>query len=406
MNPDLLRNYFAKHHVGRREVLLMAGAVGAGALVGAPPASADALDDTLFDYADPANLSDWAPSRYGPDDQRGALNEVTPAKTASALALLRRHRDVKTYNLGELMWNGFPAVRMEPRRTYQQRLTVWGYTPPPGFRAEGGILIGAEPLGVNRASVHEERFEAESSAAHPTPLATTYQIGSQLDNLNHVGAAEYFYNGFRGPDIARGHGTTRLGGENMGPVVTRGVLLDVLGVKLARNRAEDLAEPAGNGKPLLRENYRITVEDIEDAMEFGGIRGLEPGDVVLFHTGWNELLARRSPVDIARWEGAKGLPGIYLREARWLARSRPAVVGGDTWALEVFGNPVNDDGAASPVHQELLMRHGIRIGESYVVSELAADRLYEFVFLVTPQYAEGSTAGNTPPAALGQPRRR
>jgi kynurenine formamidase len=406
VNPDLLSNYFAKHHVGRRQVLLMAGAAGAAALAGTTPASADTLDDTLFDYSDPANLSDWAPGRYGPDDQRGALNEVTPAKTASALALLRPHRDVKTYNLGELMWNGFPAVRMEPRRTYQQRLTVWGYTPPPGFQAEGGILIGVDPLGVNRVSVHEERFEAESSATHPKPLATTYQIGSQLDNLNHIGAAEYFYNGFRGPDIARGHGTTRLGSENMGPIVTRGVLLDILGVKLARNRTEDLADPARNGKPLLRENYRITVEDIRDAMDFGGIRGLEPGDVVLFHTGWNQLLARRDPADIARWEGAKGMPGIYVREARWLARFRPAVIGGDTWALEVFGNPVNDDGAVTPVHQELLMRHGIRIGESYVVSELAADRVYEFVFLVTPQYAEGATAGNTPPAALGQPRRR
>ncbi|MFD0206474.1 cyclase family protein, partial [Saccharothrix carnea] len=381
------------------------------ALVGSTPASAAApggtsLDDTLFDYADPANLSDWAPSRYGPDDQRGSFNEVTPAKTASALALLRRHRDVKTYNLGELMWNGFPAVRMEPRRTYQQRLTVWGYRPPPGFQAAGGILIGAEPLGVNRASVHEERFEAELSPAHPRPLATTYQIGSQLDNLNHVGAAEYFYNGFRGPDIAHAHGTTRLGGEHVGPIVTRGVLLDVLGVKLARGRTEDLAEPAANGKPLLREDYRITVEDIEDALALGGVRGIEPGDVVLFHTGWNQLLARRDAADIARWEGAKGMPGIYLREARWLARFRPAVVGGDTWALEVFGNPVNDDGGVTPVHQELLMRHGIRIGESYVVSELAADRVHEFVFVVTPQYAEGATAGNTPPAALGQPRRR
>lgn len=409
MNPDLLRNYLARHHVGRRDVLRLAGAAGAASLTGVAPAAAEPAgarpDDTPFDYADPANLSDWAPSRYGPDDQRGAFNEVTPAKTAAALGLLRPRRDVTTYNLGELMWNGFPAFATDPRRTYQQRLTIWGYPPPPGFAEEGGVLVALEPLGANRVSVHEERFEAEFSPRHPKPLATTYQIGSQLDNLNHIGAAELFYNGLRGPDIARGHGTVRLGAEHMGPVVTRGVLLDVLGVKLARGRAEDLAEPAANGQPLLRENYRITVEDIRDAMAFGGIDRLEPGDAVLFHTGWNHLLARRDPADIARWEGARGLPGIYLREARWLARSRPAVVGGDTWALEVLGNPVNDDGTAFPVHQELLMRHGIRIAESYVVDRLAADRVHEFVFIVTPQFAEGATAGNTPAAALGQPRR-
>ncbi|MGM1063337.1 cyclase family protein [Saccharothrix sp. Mg75] len=418
MNPDLLRNYLARHHVGRRDVLRLAGAAGAAGLVGtagaatagAAPATAgaapDRLDDVPFDYADPANLADWAPSRYGPDDQRGTLNEVTPAKTAAALGLLRPRRDVTTYNLGELMWNGFPAFATDPRRTYEQRLTIQGYPPPPGFAEEGGVLVSPEPLGPNKVSVHEERFEAEFSSRHPTPLATTYQIGSQLDHLNHIGAAEFFYNGLRGPDIARGHGTTRLGAEHAGPVVTRGVLLDVLGVVLARGRDEDLAEPASDGRPLLRENYRVTVEDIRDAMAFGGVDRLEPGDAVLFHTGWSRLLTRRDPADVARWEGARGLPGIYLREARWLARSRPAIVASDTWALEVLGSPANDDGTAFPVHQELLMRHGIRIGESYVVDRLAADRVHEFVFVVTPQYARGATAGNTPPAALGQPRRR
>jgi hypothetical protein len=56
-------------------------------------------------------------------------------------------------------------------------------------------------------------------------------------------------------------------------------------------------------------------------------------------------------------------------------------------------------------NQELLMRHGIRIGESYALDELARDGVYEFAFIVTPQFVEGATAGNTPPAALGQPRR-
>jgi len=77
-----------------------------------------------------------------------------------------------------------------------------------------------------------------------------------------------------------------------------------------------------------------------------------------------------------------------------------------TWTLEVFGNPVNRDGAIIPVHQELLMRHGIRIGESYALDEPAVGRVYEFAFVVTPQHVGGATAGNTPPAALGQPRGR
>jgi hypothetical protein len=51
------------------------------------------------------------------------------------------------------------------------------------------------------------------------------------------------------------------------------------------------------------------------------------------------------------------------------------------------------------------MRYGVRIGESVVVDELVADGVYECVYIVTPQFVEGSTCGNTPPVALATPRR-
>jgi hypothetical protein len=52
----------------------------------------------------------------------------------------------------------------------------------------------------------------------------------------------------------------------------------------------------------------------------------------------------------------------------------------------------------------LLTHFGIRIGEAIVTDRLAEDRVFEFVYIVTPQFALGTTAGNTPPCALGQPR--
>ena len=132
-------------------------------------------------------------------------------------------------------------------------------------------------------------------------------------------------------------------------------------------------------------------------MARGGIRDITPGDVVLFRTGWNTVVRSQPDRYLAKE------PGIYLREARWLAEQRPAIIGSDTWALEVLGNPVVT--AAFPVHQELLVKHGIHIGEGNITDELA-DRVYEFVYLVTPQYAKGATASNMPLAALGQPKRR
>ncbi|MCP3803447.1 cyclase family protein [Allokutzneria sp. A3M-2-11 16] len=406
MHPELLKNY-----LNRREALGLAGKAGVvAATVGTAGAStADGsprggINDVPFDYG---NLAAWVPGPYGPDDQRGSFNEVTEEKTAKALRGVLGAREVRTYNLGQLMWNGIPAFITTPVRSYEQRLTIGGYRSP-RFEAEGGIVQFRDPGGTNRLSLHEERFAAVQTPGYDRPYSTTYQIGTQLDNLNHIGYGEYFYNGHRGPDIDQLYGTSKLGAEHAGPIVTRGVLLDILGLKLAKGDNRALGRPAANGKPVLASNYRITVEDIKQAMEFGHIHRFEPGDAIVFRTGWNQLLHRvnrqPNPADITRWGGAEGLPGIYLREARYLAQFRPALIGSDTWALEVAGNVANNDGTAFPVHQDLIMRFGIRIGESIVLDGLARDRVHDFVYIVTPQFAEGATCGNTPPAALGCPR--
>jgi kynurenine formamidase len=424
MHPSLWLHHLEHCNCTRRSLLGLAGAAGTASALAPLVASAaephlfdsrrgggggggggtNAFNDVVFDYANPANLSNWTPSRYGAGDQRGAFNEVTEDKTTRALRrTLDRGRAIKTYNLGELMFNGFPAFVTTPSRGYQQRATVTGYTPPANFVAGGGYVTSLTPIGSNQVSVHEERFPSTGPDA---PAGSTFQIGTQLDNLNHIGAGPYFYNGFLGPDILRSYGTTRLGSEHMGPIVTRGVLLDVLGAKLARRQTSALGAPALNGKPVLLDNYRITVDDIFEAMEFGRIRSIEAGDVVLFRTGWNQLLRSRNAAEFTRWGAQVGEPGIWLREARFLASFRPAIIASDTWALEVLGRPDITGTSAFAVHQDLLMRYGIRIGESVVSDELAEDRVYEFAYIVTPQYSEGATAGNTPPVALGQPRGR
>jgi kynurenine formamidase len=422
MNLALYLEHLASTaRVDRRDVLNLAAKSGVAAAIAAfgllapPPSRAAAnrqrlgasggdgpFTDDVFDYADPANLADWVPGPYGPGDQRGSFNEVTLKKTTETL---RRVLDgagrVKTYNLGELMWNGFPAFVTTPARGFQMRLTVTGYAPPASFEAGGGFLTSLTPLGSNKVSGHEERFPPIPGVA---PAGTTFQIGTQLDNLNHVGAAEFFYNGYRGPDFITAGGTTKLGGEHMGPIVTRGIVLDIVGLKVAQGATSALGPSAPNGEPVLTANYRITIDDIQAALDREDIDAIEPGDVVLFRTGWNQLLQGRTPDGIARWMGAGGLPGPYVAEAHYFGARRPAIVGSDTWALEVLGSPDNKPGTAFPVHQDLLMRYGIRIGESVVTDALVDDGVYEFVYIVTPQFVEGSTAGNTPPVALAKPK--
>jgi hypothetical protein len=43
------------------------------------------------------------------------------------------------------------------------------------------------------------------------------------------------------------------------------------------------------------------------------------------------------------------------------------------------------------------------MGVAIATYGIAEDRVFEFVYIVTPQLAFGATAGNTPPCALGQP---
>jgi kynurenine formamidase len=410
MRADLLREHASLHGMTRREAVELAAKAGtAGALaglsLGAQNASAGrregSFTDEMFDV-DAVLAGAWDDTAfYRRSDQRGTLQEVTPRKTREALKVLDGARPVVAYNLGELMFNGFPAFPSTPPRVHDQRLLILGYDPPLGY---DGILQSPTPLGANRISAHEERFTANY----------TLQIGTQLDSLNHIGVGPVFYGGHRGPEIAETWGTSRLGSEHTGPIVTRGILLDVLGLKLAQG-ATDVLETAPSGAPHLAATYGITLEDLEAAMRRATIKRIKRGDVVLVRTGWNQLLephdssGSHAPDD-PNHPGHPGHqtylssePGIYLREARWLASHRPAIVGADNWALEVAGNPVVGS-SVFPVHQELITHYGIRIGEAIVTDRLAEDLVFEFVYIVTPQLALGATAGNTPPCALGQPR--
>lgn len=325
-------------------------------------------------------------------DERGSVAAVTGEKTTEALRLATRGT-AKVYNLGEPMYPGIPAFESVPPRKFDIFIEMYG------------------PLGDNAFSYLEDRF-----------VSFTFQIASQTDELCHVGIDGVYYGDFHERDIVRmpeqrdplqrqaraeqdsasnnyGEGsilggTRRLGPQHLGPLVTRGVLLDVLSVK---QRAGDDDALAADGE-TLRGDYRISIEDLEAAMEFGNVRRLEAGDVVLIRTGWSKLWE-----DPARWpEYLATEPGIWLAEARWLAQFRPAMVASDTWGVEVV--PAPREGSVFEAHQLLLTQEGIRIGEAFVSEALAADRVYEFAFAHSPHVALGATASNNAPMAIGVPR--
>jgi kynurenine formamidase len=219
--------------------------------------------------------------------------------------------------------------------------------------------------GTNEAVYHDEVVSGELG-----------QLGTQFDGLGHLGIGDLFYNGNRRSEFAQAEGLTRLGIEQVGPIVTRGVLIDVARFK---------------GVEQLPPTYEITGADLEGALTRQAT-SLGSGDVVLVHTGWGSLWMK----DNAKY-GASA-PGIGLAAGQMLADTGVVVVGADTWGVEVFPNP--DASLSAPVHQLLLARNGIYLHENLATEDLARDAVYEFAFMFTPLRLKGATGSPGSPIAI------
>lgn len=284
----------------------------------------------------------WYPSRWGADDQRGAANRITPAKVLEAKALITKGM---VYQLGRVYEAGMPL----PATRHFSLHIPQAYVIP----------------SKNEAVYHDEVVSGEIG-----------QIGTQFDGLGHVGIGDLFYNGNRRSDFARPGGLTRLGIENVGPIVTRGVLVDV-----ARLR----------GVTQLAAGYEITARDLTDALQRQRVE-IHPGDVVLIHTGWGSLWMK----DNARY--MSGAPGLGVAAAQLLADEEVSVVGADTSGVEVTPNP--DKSLAVPVHQLLIARNGIYLHENLATEELARDAVYEFAYMFAPLRLKGATGSPGNPIAI------
>jgi kynurenine formamidase len=202
------------------------------------------------------------------------------------------------------------------------------------------------------------------------------QIGTQFDGLGHAGIGDLFYNGNKGSEFAKAEGLAKLGIENVGAIVTRGVLLDIAALK---------------GQAMLAGGYEITRADIEAALKRENV-GIRSGDVVLLHTGWGSLWIK----DNAKFNASA--PGIGLDAARYLLDREIVLAGADTWSVDVVPNP--DASLAFPVHQLFIAKNGIYIFENLVTEELARDSAYEFAFMFAPLRLKGATGSPGNPLAI------
>ncbi len=167
----------------------------------------------------------------------------------------------------------------------------------------------------------------------------------------------------------------RQGGiDQVPPVVTRGVLLDIAGLEGAR---------------CLESEYRIDAQVLKRAAQRQG-SNIEPGDAVLIRTGWIKHF--HDPVKYVSHH--EGCPGLVEDGALWLVEQGISNVGADTVALEKTPT------ANLPVHVILLVQNGIHIMEVMNLEDLASDEAYEFLFMVSPLKIKGGTASPVRPVAV------
>ena len=142
---------------------------------------------------------------------------------------------------------------------------------------------------------------------------------------------------------------------------------------------------------MLPDTYEITVQDLQDALSKQGVT-LQPGDAVVIHTGWGKLWGKEN----ARF--VKSCPGIGVPADQWLAEQNPMLVGSDNWPVEVSPNP--DPDLSLPVHQLMLVVHGIHLLENMRLDELATKKAYQFAFMLQPLKVQGGTGSTVAPIAV------
>jgi len=330
------------------------------------------IDDEPFDAA-AVEAGAWPPP-YGVGDVLGTYGEVTAHKRAAVLAMLvaAGAGGVRSFNLGETLFEGYPAYGS---RTYSLEVHGSGFA-----STEHAETERSRPWGPNRLTSLEER------------VSFSFNLGAKINGLAHCGVGDLLYGG-RSLAALVGGGSRALDTTTFGPpLVTRGLLFDVLGYYVAKGRHDAISHTA-EGQALVRDDHRITVEDLEACAAWAGLGQIEAGDAVLLHTGWRRLLH----TDPQRYLGAN--PGVFLRETRWLAQFRPALVGADTWCFETI-DPAVTGPLVTPCHQELFVRFGIRLGESLALDELADAGVTQFVFCHAPLPAMGAISSNAPAIAL------
>ena len=294
------------------------------------------------------SLKNWG--KWGPNDDLGTLNYITPQKRVQAAGLVRKGLAVSGSRM--IIPQGAPDVANPPMHF----MTGTGESAPRDGRGGSGDFLGIQPHG--------------------------YTV-THIDALCHIFWHGQSYNGLDASQVTSRGRATRGGIQVLEDgVVTRGVLLDI-----ARVRGVEWMGP-GDG---------ITPEDLEAAEKAQHVR-VEPGDALLYRTGWPKKREVEGPPD-----PPNPRPGMHASSMPWLHERQVALIAADA-ATDVEPTGYEDTSIGLPVHTIGICAMGLWILDGGDFEKLgtvcAQENRWEFQFIMAALRWQNATGSPVNPIAV------
>ena len=306
--------------------------------------------------------SNWGD--FGPDDQRGRMNLVTPEKVLQGVAEVKEGR---TFCLSLPL--DYPGGNvLNPRRN------------PPRLAAtlRDGKSAGRQNFCFPLAEDNPDLSDVVSDDL----VLLTLQYSTQWDSFAHIGsrfdadgdgkAEIVFYNGFRA-------------GEELLPAPENkdsepwaryeGTRAKALGI-------ENLAEHGAQGRGVMidlhahfgRERKAVGYDDLMRVLEKDRV-AVELGDMVCLYTGFADVILelQKKPDPKLLHGTCSGLDGRDDRLLKWISDSGLACLLADNYAVEIIPTSLfkPKPHAAMPLHEHCIFKNGIHLGEMWYFTELA-----------------------------------
>ena len=325
--------------------LILIGAIGAAVALSRGAAPHGAASHTLVTKAEykrwQTELSNWG--RWGPDDEMGALNLITPAKRKQAAALVKE---------------GFTVSLSLNANT------------------EKGV---DNPVPVEWAMVRVTQHDAADRIAYPTIHGPGI---THIDGFAHVFFDGKMWNGYPVSQfVTKEGGATKNSLLTMkNGIVTRGVLYDI---------------PRLKGVPYLEPGTRIYTEDLEAWEKKAGVK-VGAGDALIFRWGRWAREAKVGPFSTD--QQSAGLDNSVLP---WLKKRDIALLG---WETPGYAPQPEGDFPGLALHDMVLTIMGVHLLDRCnleLLSEAAAARnRWEFMLVVAPLPIPNGTGSPVNPIAI------